>query len=131
MLHYTSLVTLASVLFYAWLGVEVGKARVQYGVAAPATTGNPDFERINRVHLNTLEWLPIYLPSLWLFAYNVSDVGAALLGLVWIVGRYLYKQGYAQAAEKRGVGFAVQAAAVAILLFGSGLDILARVTFGD
>lgn len=131
MLYYTSLVTLASVLFYAWLGIEVAKARGLYKIAAPATTGNPVFERLNRVHINTLEWMPIYLPSLWLFGYYVSDAGAAVLGLVWIFGRFLYKRGYEQAAEKRSTGFAVQATAVAILLFGSALDILARITFGD
>jgi glutathione S-transferase len=130
MLYYTSLVTLASVLFYFWLAIEVGRARVQYKVAAPATTGNPDFERLYRIQMNTLEWLPIYLPCLWLFAFYVSDLGAALLGLLWIVGRFLYRRGYREAPEKRTLGFGVQALAVAVLLFGSLFDILARVVLG-
>jgi glutathione S-transferase len=130
MLHFTSLVTLGSVFFYFWLGLEVGMARGKFGVAAPATTGDPAFERIYRVHINTLEWLPIYLPSLWLFGYYVSDLGAAFLGLVWIFGRYLYKRGYEQAAEKRSTGFAVQATAVAVLFFGAVVGIVTRIAFG-
>ena len=54
--------------------------------------------------MNTLEWMPIFLPSLWLFAIYISDGIAAALGLVWIVGRILYMTGYSQAAEKRGTG---------------------------
>jgi glutathione S-transferase len=69
--------------------------------------------------MNMLEWMPIFLPSLWLFAIYISDPIAAALGVVWIVGRVLYMTGYSQAALKRGPGFAIQALAVAILLFGA------------
>jgi glutathione S-transferase len=131
MLYYTSLVTLASVLFYFWLCLDVGRARVTYKVAAPATTGNPDFERLFRIQMNTLEWLPIYLPSLWLFGFYVSDTGAAALGLVWIAGRVLYKRGYQEAPEKRTLGFGVQALATFLLLFGALVDIFARLFLGD
>ena len=69
--------------------------------------------------MNTLEWMPIFLPSLWLFAIYISDAGAALLGLVWIAGRVLYLVGYSQAAAKRGPGFAVQATAAIMLWAGA------------
>jgi glutathione S-transferase len=69
--------------------------------------------------MNTLEWLPIFLPSLWLFAFYVSDDIAALLGLVWIAGRILYMTGYAKAADKRGLGFAIQTLAAAVLWLGA------------
>ena len=36
--------------------------------------------------MNTLEWMPIFLPSLWLFAIYISDPVAAVLGLIWIAG---------------------------------------------
>jgi glutathione S-transferase len=119
------------VLFYFWLSLDVGRARITYKVAAPATTGNPDFERLYRIQMNTLEWLPIFLPSLWLFAFYVSDLWAGALGLLWIVGRFLYKRGYQEAPEKRTLGFAIQALAAAVLLFGALIDILARMTLGD
>ena len=52
---HSKLVTLLALLEYSILGVMVGRARQTYGVEAPATTGNPDFERYFRVHANTLE----------------------------------------------------------------------------
>jgi glutathione S-transferase len=76
-----------------------------YSIKLPAISGDPDFERVFRVQMNTLEWMPIFLPSLWLFAIYISDAIAAALGLVWIVGRILYMIGYMQAVEKRGPGF--------------------------
>jgi len=119
MYHYTAIVTLLAILFYFFTSFQVGKAREKFGIKAPAITGNPDFERVFRVQMNTLEWLPIFLPSLWLFAIYISDPIAAALGLVWIVGRILYLSGYSQAANKRGTGFGIQALAAAVLLFGA------------
>ena len=69
--------------------------------------------------MNTLEWMPIFLPSLWLFAIYIGDTIAAVLGLVWIVGRILYVIGYSQAAAKRGPGFAIQALATIVLWVGA------------
>lgn len=114
-----AIVTLLSLLVYVWLGVRVGGGRSKYGVAAPATTGHPDFERLFRAQQNTLEWLPIYLPSLWLFAFYWNDMVAAALGALWIVGRILYGLGYAKEASARSAGFGIQALATAALLFGA------------
>ncbi|MGY3449582.1 MAPEG family protein [Bradyrhizobium sp. USDA 4353] len=130
MYHFTAIVTVLALLLYFYMSILVGKARGQYGVKAPATTGNADFERIYRVHINTLEWLPIFLPALWLFAIYVSDAIAALLGLVWIAGRALYMVSYAKAADKRSPGFGVQALAAMALLFGALIAILWRLLHG-
>jgi glutathione S-transferase len=119
MYHYTALVTCLAILFYFFASLRVGRARVTFGIKPPAISGNPDFERMFRVHMNTLEWMPIFLPVLWLFAVYISDPVAAVLGLVWIGGRILYMTGYSQAAEKRNTGFGIQALAAGILLFGS------------
>src|SRR3984893_1558372 len=108
MYHFTALVPCLAILLYFLISFRVGKARATYGIKAPATTGNPDFERIFRVHMNTLEWMPIFLPALWLFAVYISDAIAAALGIVWIVGRIVFMIGYAKAANKRGPGFAIQ-----------------------
>ncbi len=125
--NYTAFVSLLAVLFYFYTGVAVAQARAKFGVKAPAISGHPDFERTFRVQANTLEWMPIFLPSLWLFAFYVSDIGAAALGVVWILGRILYFVGYTQAAEKRGRGFALQAIAAAILMFGALIGVAARI----
>ena len=108
MYHFTALVTCLAVLFYLFTSIQVSRARVAYGVKLPATSGHADFDRVFRVQMNTLEWMPIFLPSLWLFAIYIGDASAAALGLVWIVGRILYMIGYMRAVEKRGPGFAVQ-----------------------
>ncbi len=115
----TAVVTLMTLLLYFYMSLRVGQARTKYGVAAPAITGNPDFERTFRVHANTLEWLPIFLASLWLFAIYWDDRVAAGLGLIWIIGRALYMTGYSKEAGARSLGFAIQALATGVLLFGA------------
>jgi glutathione S-transferase len=117
--NLTALVTLAALLFYFWTGLRVGGARGKYKIDAPATTGHPEFERHFRVQANTGEWMIIFLPSLWLFAINVNENIAAAMGVVWIAGRVLYMTGYVQEPGKRSTGFAIQALATAVLLFGS------------
>ena len=128
--HLTALITVLSIALYAYSGVLVGNARRAYGISAPATTGNADFERVFRAQMNTLEWMPIYLPLLWLFAFYVGDIWAAALGVVWIAGRWLYIQTYAQEASKRGPGFGIQGAACAVLLIGDVIGIVARLIHG-
>jgi glutathione S-transferase len=113
------LVTIAALLLYFYMGLQVGGARQKYGVKAPATTGNPDFERVFRVHMNTLEWLPIFLPSLWICAGYWNPTFVAVVGLIWITGRVMYMEGYKRAADQRSMGFLVQALATLALLIGS------------
>lgn len=112
-------VTLVSLLVYLWMGLRVAQGRSKFGVTAPAINGHDDFERLFRAHQNTLEWLPMYLVSLWLFAIYWDAQVAAGLGVVWIVGRILYGLGYAKAAGSRSTGFMIQALAVGALLFGA------------
>jgi glutathione S-transferase len=123
----TAIVTLLAVLLYFYTSVRVGRARVTYGVKVPAISGHPDFERIIRVQMNTLEWMPIFLPALWLFALYVNDLAAAALGIVWIVGRILYMIGYTEAAGKRGRGFGIQAIATGILFVGALIGVIGRI----
>ena len=119
MFHYTAIVTCLAVGFYLFTSINVGRARDTFGVKAPAISGNADFERVFRVQMNTLEWMPIFLPSLWLFAIYLSDPIAAAVGIVWIVGRILYLVGYSEAAAKRGRGFGIQALACGVLWVGA------------
>jgi uncharacterized membrane protein YecN with MAPEG domain len=114
-----AIVTILALLAYAAMSVGVGRARAKSGIAAPAMTGDPILERAIRVQSNTLEWLPIFLVSLWLFAIYWSDLVAAALGLVWILGRLLYWRGYIADPARREAGFLVQGLAGAALLFGA------------
>src|SRR4051812_30329270 len=98
--HYTALVSLLAVALYFFLATRVAGARRTFNIKHPATTGDPDFERVFRAHVNMLEWMPTFLVPLWLCAIYLSDVGAAVLGLIWIVGRAVYFVGYSRAVEK-------------------------------
>ena len=115
---YVAIITLLAVLVYFWMSMQVSAARRKVKIPAPAMTGDPALERAIRAHYNTLEWMPIFLPSLWLFAIYWNSTVAAILGLVWILGRIIYFLCYAAAAAKRGTGFYIQALAAAVLLFG-------------
>ncbi len=120
----TALATLGIVGVYVWTMVLIGSARRKHGVKAPATTGPDDFNRVYRAHVNTLEQMAMMLPVLWVFALAVGDRWAALLGLVWIVGRIHYVFGYTSAANKRGAGFMIAFGALAVGLFGGAGTIL-------
>jgi len=122
--YYTAIVTLLAVALYFFLATRVAAARGKFDVKHPATTGNPDFERIFRAHINTLEWMPTFLVPLWLCAIYLSDVTAAALGLVWIVGRAIYFAGYSQAVEKRLPGFFIQALACLLLFIGAAAGVV-------
>ena len=117
--HATATVTLLTLLLYFWMAVRVAERRRQAGILAPAMTGDATLERTIRAHANTLEWLPIFLPSLWLFALYWNDAAAALAGFVWMIGRLIYFLGYVSDAERRRPGFFIQALAIAFLLFGT------------
>jgi glutathione S-transferase len=130
MFHFTALVTCLALAFYFFTSIRVSRARVAFGIKVPATSGNPDFERVFRVQMNTLEWMPFFLPSLWLFAIYISDPIAAALGVVWIAGRILYMIGYSQAAARRGPGFLVQGLAAIALWLGALGAIVWRLVHG-
>lgn len=112
-------VVTALILFqYYVFGGLVGRARGRYGIKAPATTGDPNFERYFRAHQNELEQLVITVPSMWLFAIYVHVLAAAALGLLYLLGRNLYFRGYVAEAGKRGRGFGIGMLATSVLLFG-------------
>ena len=125
--NLTALVTCLSLLVFFVLSFLVGRARGQYNIEAPATTGHPMFERAFRVHYNTMEGLAWYLPSLWLFSFYVSDRWAALLGLVWIAGRILYARAYLEDPKKRGNGVIISVGAGAVLLAGALVGVVLHI----
>jgi glutathione S-transferase len=113
------LVTTLALLLLFVVTINVGRSRIKYGVKAPLVVGDPAFERALRVQQNTLEQIVLFLPAMWIFGTVFSPIYAAILGLVWIVGRIIYAWGYYQAAEKRGPGFGVSSLATIVLILGS------------
>jgi glutathione S-transferase len=122
--NLVALVAIVSLALYFYMIIRVGQARAKFGVPAPATTGNPDFERVFRVQQNTLEGLIIYLPSLYMFSTYIEPYIAAALGALWVVGRYVYMEGYIEAPERRSAGFGIQALAMIALLLGSLIGVI-------
>src|ERR1700712_4003699 len=92
--RWTAIVTILALLVHFAMSLQVGRARGKSGIQPPAMTGDPLLERAIRVHVNTLEWLPLFLAGLWLFAIYWNEKVADGLGMVWIVGRILYSTGY-------------------------------------
>ena len=125
-LHELEAVTLLALLEYSILGVMVGRARQTYGVEAPATTGNPEFERYFRVHENTLESLIVFLPAVWIFSLTVSYHFGVALGLLFVIARIIYAAGYLSAAAKRAPGAIATGLINAILVLGSLIWIVVK-----
>lgn len=123
-LPMTSLVALVALFVYIWTGMRVGSARVRFKIDAPATSGDPAFERIYRAQMNTAEQIILFLPALFLFSLTLGDGWGALIGIFWPVGRIHYALAYAKAAEKRHVGFMVGFLSTALLLVGALIAIV-------
>jgi glutathione S-transferase len=124
------LMTLLMLLVYMWTGILVGKARGTFDVKAPATEGPDGFNRIYRAQANTLEQLAVALPAFWIFNLFQAARWAALLMGIWCIGRVIYVLSYAQAAEKRGLGFGITylptLAAILGSLFYAGRILLSK-----
>ena len=109
---------LALVQFLYFL-FAVGKARETCKVPAPATTGNEVFERYFRVQMNTLELLVIFVPSILLFGQYISPFIAAALGVVYIIGRFVYFSSYVKEPKSRSLGYGLSALPIMVLLAGA------------
>jgi len=114
----SAIVTILALVLYIVMFMRVGQARSKYKIEAPAVTGDPNFERVYRVQMNTLEQLPIFFAGLWLATIYFHWLGwlPAAVGLVWVVGRYMYMQGYIAAAGQRSTGFLISGIAALALL---------------
>jgi glutathione S-transferase len=115
---YVLLVIVLALLQFVLFGALVGRARGKYGVQAPAVHGHETFERYFRVHMNTLEQLVVFLPSIWLFAQFVSPQWAAGLGAFYLVGRTLYLLSYVKDPKSRGLGFVLSSLPSLVMLLG-------------
>jgi glutathione S-transferase len=102
---WVDIVGLLAIVQLFVFGYLVARARGTYGVAAPATTGHPVFERYHRVQVNTVESLIVFLPGLWLAAKYWTPGYVAVVGAVYLVGRVLYLKGYVRDPKQRGLGY--------------------------
>ena len=127
-----AIVTILALIQYFVFGVQVGQMRVKHGVKAPAITGHPEFERMLRVQQNTLEQLVMFLPALWIYGYFGRPLWAAAAGVVFIIGRFIYKRSYISDPSKRSTGFTISIIATSFLLvaglIAAGYDLYTQFT---
>jgi len=102
-------VAVLAVLFIFYTGLNVAQMRGKHKVEAPAVTGPLEFESAYRVQMNTLEQAVLFFPLLYVATayFNTLAWLPAAFGLVWIIGRFVYLQGYMRAPNQRGTGFLI------------------------
>ena len=110
------IVTVLALLQFFWFGLEVGKMRAKHQCKAPATTGAPEFERMFRVQQNTMEQLVMFLPALWMYATLVNPLWGAGLGVLYLVGRFIYRASYVKDPATRSMGFAISILPATVML---------------
>ena len=126
---WVHLVLMLALVEYFAFGQLVGRARSKYQVKAPATAGNPIFERYFRVQQNTLELLIVFLPLLWIAASYWNPIWIAAIGAVFVIGRLLYFRGYVREASQRHIGFQLSSVPIVLLALGSVIGV-ARTLLG-
>jgi glutathione S-transferase len=111
-----SSITLLTLIQFTFFGALVAKARVALAVPAPLTAGSEAFERINRVHLNTLERLALFLPLLWMATLHTPGLWLAPVGILFFAGRLAYWRGYVREPAARKAGNIMSMITIAALL---------------
>ena len=114
-----AIITVMILIQTLFFGFEVGKARGKYNIKAPAVSGDENFDRHYRIHQNTIEQIIIFIPSLWLFGYFVNNNVAAALGVLFIIGRLVFRNAYLKNPASREIGFMMGFIPMAICLLGT------------
>ena len=127
-MHYIHLVAALAVLQFFFFGIIVGRARARFGVKAPATTGNEHFERAFRVQMNTLEQLTGFLPALYIAGQFWPPTYVAAVGIVYLVGRFVYWRSYIADPTSRGLGFLLTVSPTFLLLTAGVAGAVLRIT---
>lgn len=123
-----AIVTILALGQFIWFSVQVGSMRGKHQVKAPAIAGADEFERAFRIQQNTMEQLVVFVPALWMFGYLVNPYWGAGIGLVFIVGRFVYRASYLKDPASRGPGFMITFIPTAVMLVWS-LIVALRVFF--
>ena len=115
-MSYVDIVALIALLQLLVFSYLAGSARGTYDVKAPAIRGHEMFERVHRVHMNTLELMVLFLPALYIAARYWPAGYVAAAGAIYVVGRLVYRRSYLKDPESRGTGFLISILPIAALL---------------
>jgi glutathione S-transferase len=124
------LVVMLALIQYIVFSMQVGNARMKYGIKAPAMSGHPVFECHMRVQMNTLEQLIVFIPAAFSYAWLADSIGwygseiAAFLGVIYLIGRALYARAYIKDPQTRSVGFLLSFGPSALMIVGSLVCVL-------
>jgi len=121
---YVGLVSSLALLVTYFTMFKSGMGRSKYKVSAPDHQGPDDYNRRVRAHQNTIEHLVMYLPGMWLFAFAVSPIWAAGIGVIWPVARLFYALGYYQAPEKRLLPLYISMPVIYAFLLGAPIGFI-------
>jgi len=113
-----AIVTIFALMQAYVFAIQVGQARVKHGVRAPDTSGHEDFDRMFRIHQNTMEQLVLFVPAIWIFGMYIHALSGAAIGLVYVIGRFIYRGAYLKDPASRSLGFGLGAVALGILMLG-------------
>ena len=122
----TVVITILALMQYMLFGVQVGSSRGKHGVKAPAQTGHEEFERMNRVHLNTLEQLVVFVPALWMHAFFADAMWGAVIGVFYLIGRIIYRSAYLKDPGSRTLGFMLSFLPSAVLMIWTLVVVVPR-----
>ena len=115
-MNYVDLVAILAVIQFLFFSSMVGRARQRYGVKAPAVSGHEMFERAYRVQMNTLELLIAFLPALLIATKYWPQSWVAVVGAVYLIGRFIYWRSYTADPASRALGFALSMLPVLVLI---------------
>jgi glutathione S-transferase len=119
--QWPALITWLTLILLVAVVLDVGRARSRYGVHAPATSGNEQFERVFRVQMNTLENVVMFLPALWLAAWYWKPVLASACGALWLIGRIWYARAYVRDPARRHAGYGLSFSALGALMVAAAI----------
>jgi glutathione S-transferase len=121
-MEYPIIIILLALVQYLLFGLRTGIARTKFGVEAPKVSGHETWERYNRVHLNTLEQLIVFIPALLAFAYYIGPKWALIPGVAFLVARQTYS--YLYVKNPKGRGFPPTFFVNVILVIGSLIGVI-------
>jgi glutathione S-transferase len=116
---WPGIVSSLALLVYYYTLFRAGMARGRFNVPAPLHDGPEEYVRHVRAHQNTLEHLVLFLPGMWLFAFAVSPLWAAAIGIIWPCARLAYALGYYRSADGRRLGLYISMPVIYIFVLGS------------
>ena len=88
------IITALALMQFVFFGIQVGRTRGKAGIKAPVMTGTPELDRMFRIHMNTMEQMVLFVPTLWLYAHYVNPLWGpgftmtflpSAVMLIWVV----------------------------------------------